>query len=227
MADPEFAAEAKRLGYSNPNKEHEVRAIRESLYKQEAARERNDETFRKAEKQLYKEGILTKDVDMSSLSKADKRAYKQAQKEATGSKKGWKNQTNTNSESDLQRIYQRQAEIQGDRENKEYQKQLKKQYDQQQADQKAMADENRKLMEEMMNQPIYSAKQAALPTVQYKAPDPEPMPVAPAPPPAMAINPTPAPQLTNIGNQMSIVKQNATSRARAARRTRGTSSLRN
>ena len=43
-----------------------------------------------------------------------------------------------------------------------------------------------------MNQPIYSAKQAALPTVQYKAPDPEPMPVAPAPPPAMNINPDPS-----------------------------------
>lgn len=83
----------------------------------------------------------------------------------------------------------------------------------------------RQMMEDMMNQPVFSAKQAALPTVQAKPKLPDPMPVAPAPPPQMNIATTPAPELVNIGNPMGIVRQSQTARSRSRQRTKGTSSL--
>ena len=80
-------------------------------------------------------------------------------------------------------------------------------------------------MEEMMNQPIYSARQATLAPVQAKPKAAKPTPVAPAPPPAMNISTAPAPELVSMGNPMGIVKQSSTSAQRSRRRTRGTSSL--
>ena len=87
------------------------------------------------------------------------------------------------------------------------------------------ADANAEMMEEMMNQPMFSAQQAALPRVQYKAKTPDPMPVQPAPAPTMNISPAPAPELVNVGNPMGIVKQSNTARSRSRQRTRGTASL--
>lgn len=89
-----------------------------------------------------------------------------------------------------------------------------------------MADRRQQeMLEEMMNQPIYSPQQAALPKVQYNAKTPKPMPAQPAPPPAMNISPAPVPELVNTGNPMAIVKQSNTARTRARIRTRGTSTL--
>ena len=81
------------------------------------------------------------------------------------------------------------------------------------------------MMEEMMNQPMYSPQQAALPKVQYKPKEAKPMPAQPAPAPSMNITPAPAPELVNTGNQMGIVKQSSTARTRSRMRTRGTSIL--
>ena len=194
-SDPEFAKAAAALGYTKVNKDSEVRAVKEYLYKQTLQREREDKTFKKAEKQLRKEGLIDKEDRMSE----------------------WY----------INKVYDRQTSNAAKKEQKQYQKQLQAQSDEFVAAQQEQAEAQKKLMEEMMNQPIYSAKQAALPPVQYKAPTPEPMPVAPAPPPAMNISPTPPPTLTNVGNQMSIVRQNSTTKARQSRRTRGTSSLTN
>ena len=58
-----------------------------------------------------------------------------------------------------------------------------KQLNQQQKAQEDMYAQQQAMMEEMMNQPIYNPKQAALPKIQERPKTPDPMPVAPAPPP--------------------------------------------
>ena len=223
-SDPDFYAAAQQLGINSVDKDSEVRRVREQMIKNTAEAERNSKSFRRAEKQLYKEGILTKE-------------------------KGQKRQDATNSDFELQKIYDRQYDNEAAKADRQYQKSIDKQtakyekqqkqaqkqaqaqFDKQMAAQKesqdAMAAQQKELMEQMMNQPVYSAKQAALPAVQYQPETPDPMPVAPAPPPAMNIQSAPPPELTNIGNQMSIVRQSSTAKQRSRRRTRGTSTLRN
>ncbi len=148
---------------------------------------------------------------------------------------------------DMQRVFDRVYEIETEQAQAESDKVIKKQtnkYNRQQkkaakanrkmmkqmqadqiAAQERSAEQQREMMEEMMNQPVYSAKAAALPTVQAKPRMPEPRPVAPAPPPQMSISPAPAPELVNIGNPMGIVRQSQTARSRSRQRTKGTSSL--
>ena len=82
-----------------------------------------------------------------------------------------------------------------------------------------------KMMEDMLNAPKYSARQAPLAPVMAPSVTPEPMPVAP-PTPRMEIQKTPpAPELTSSPNNMTIVKQSASSRSRQRMRSRGTASL--
>lgn len=301
-SDPEFAAAAKELGFTDVNKDHEVAAVKELLLKNTIDAERRDKSFRRAENQLYKEGILvTNDpfTDKKSwkdhyiqknnlddvmerkefrqqyiekkglegpnkkkkaneaydsyLIKSEKKARKAAN-EAYNAKeaemgKNFIHSDDTDTNWELQKIYDRmydneaakaqkksnkalekQANLyieQQEKAQKAAQKQFKKQMKAQKESQDAMAQQQKELMEQMMDQPIYSARQAALPKVQYKAKTPEPTPVAPAPPPTMNITPAPAPELVNIGNPMGIVRQSKTTRSRSRQRTRGTSTLRN
>jgi hypothetical protein len=81
------------------------------------------------------------------------------------------------------------------------------------------------MMEEMMNQPVYMPRQAALPTVQKPMPKQNPILPAPAAPSPMNIGPPPAPELTLANNKMAIVRTPKSTRARQRRATRGTSSL--
>ena len=81
------------------------------------------------------------------------------------------------------------------------------------------------MMEEMMNQPVYMPRQAALPTVQKPMPKQNPILPAPAAPSPMNIGPPPAPELTSANNKMAIVRTPKSTRARQRRATRGTSSL--
>ena len=57
-SDPEFAKAAEELGYTSVNKDHEVAAVKEYMLKSTIDDERRDKAFRKAEKQLYKDGTL-------------------------------------------------------------------------------------------------------------------------------------------------------------------------
>jgi hypothetical protein len=89
----------------------------------------------------------------------------------------------------------------------------------------AQSEEQAKMMEDMMNAPTYSARQAPLAPVMAPTVTPEPIPVAP-PTPRMEIQKTPpAPELTSSPNNMTIVKQSASSRSRQRMRSRGTASL--
>jgi len=306
-SDPEFAAAAKELGYTNVNKDHEVAAVKEHILKSRIEDERRDKSFVKAERQLYKEGILeTNDpfTDKESWKshyiksnklKGDPTAQKQANKaykqKVKDSGEHFIYSDDTDTEWELQKIYDKQYEIEEakyqkdyekglrqdakkyqkqqkklqNKADKKYNKQLKQQtaaqkqlmqqmqkqqqrqqklqasqqkkaqnrYDKQmQAQQKAQAKQQKqmmkqqeKMMKEMMDQPIYNPKQAALPKVQQQARTPDPMPVAPKPAPTMNIPTAPAPEMVSMGNPMGIVKQSSTSRSRSRRRTRGTSSL--
>lgn len=150
-------------------------------------------------------------------------------------------------QNDLQRIYDKQNEIETQRWNEESDQTLRDAEDRYRQDQRDLEKRNNKrlrkttkrnrkdakaaekrqeqLMKEMMDQPVYQPKQAALPKVQAKLKTPKPVPVSPAPPPTMTISTAPAPELVNVGNPMNIVKQSSTSRSRARGRTKGTSSL--
>ena len=132
---------------------------------------------------------------------------------------------NFSDDRDLQRVYDEQFRIT----QKEFQDDQNERLDDQTEkfikSQKEAAEANQEMMEDLMNQPIYSARQASLPTVQYQAKTPKPVPAQPAPPPMMNISPAPAPELVNVGNQMGIVRQSSTARTRSRQRTRGTASL--
>ena len=269
-SDPEFYAAMQELGISKVNKAEEVRRVKSHLLAKDVAASRNDKTFRKAEKQLYKEGILTFDDDSTGLegrvantntegelqkiydrmydiesNQATKKANKDIKQQAAGFRRD-QNQAAKKSNKQNKQMMNKQIKAQNQAQkkanaqskamlNKQIQAQKQsaklantnnqKQLRQQQKAQQQMFDQQQAMMEEMMNQPVYSAQQAALPQVQYQARTPEPMPAAPAPPPAMNIQAAPAPQMTNVGSQMSIVRQSSTAKQRSRRRTRGTSSL--
>lgn len=305
-SDPEFAKAAEELGYTNVNKDHEVAAVKEYMFKNTVEDERRDKVFRKAEKQLYKEGILETNDPFTDKQSWKEHYIKQNNLEGDNAQnqanKAYKEQVakrgknfiysdDTDTDWELQKIYDRMYDIESNQATKKANKDIKqqaadyrkaqnkaakktnkqnkqmmikqikaqnkaqkkanaqskalmskqitaqkqaaklantnnqKQLRQQQKAQQDMFDQQQALMEEMMNQPVYSAQQAALPQVQYKAKTPQAMPAAPAPPPAMNIQAAPAPQMTNVGSQMSIVRQSSTAKQRSRRRTRGTSSL--
>lgn len=87
------------------------------------------------------------------------------------------------------------------------------------------SEEQAKMMEEMMNAPTYQARQGDVAPVMAPVVTPKPIPVAP-PTPAMEIQKTPpAPELTQTANNMAIVRQPKSARARQRSRSRGTASL--
>ena len=83
------------------------------------------------------------------------------------------------------------------------------------------------MMEEMMNQPVYMPKQQMNPVVQKPQVMNDPILPAPAPNTPMSISAPPAPELTNTGSRMAIVRTPASTQARSRRATRGTSKLTN
>jgi len=158
-SDPDFAAAAKELGYTTVNKDHEVAAVKEHLLKGKLENERRDSTFAKAERQLYKEGILTTNDPFT-----DKKSWKDhyIQKEGLKGKKGRKaaNQAyrdkvaeggrnfmyadDTNTEWELQKIYDKMYDIESDKATRQYNKSLRKQakeYMNQQTEAQERADE--------------------------------------------------------------------------------------
>ena len=257
-SDPRTKRAADALGLKIDSEE-DMRRISEYILREDFNTERNSDSFREAEKALYKEGTLTGlsdnpfDTTNGSLSKKHQQyANKYNDKNKGAGKNDWKySYTQDNfryeDQQDLQRIYDKQNEIEMEAYNAEQAKTIKeteKRYIKQQRKQTKKANQrvnrqNKKariagreaeerqaeLMREMMDQPVYQPRQAALPKIQAKAKTPKPMPVAPAPPPTMSISTAPAPELVNVGNPMNIVKQSSTSRSRSRGRNKGTSSL--
>lgn len=84
-----------------------------------------------------------------------------------------------------------------------------------------------KLMEEMMNQPVYMPQQGAPPLVQKPQQKIAPVMPAPVAPNPMQIGAPPAPELATTGNRMAIVRTARSTQARSRRATRGTSKLTN
>ena len=114
-----------------------------------------------------------------------------------------------------------------DRQSKKQQDQLQGQYDQMRADQQASSEAQQKMMEEMMNQPVYMPKQQGMPMVQKPQVKDDPLLPAPAPNTPMSIAAPPAPELTTTGNRMAIVRTPRSTQARKRRATQGTSNLTN
>jgi hypothetical protein len=134
---------------------------------------------------------------------------------------------NIDKQSEMDRIYAQVDKNTYESQSRDQQKQLEEQYERMRADQLADAKTQQKLMEEMMNQPVYMPKQQQMPVVQAPRRQQEPMLPAPAPNTPMSIAAPPAPELTNTGNRMAIIRSPKSIQARSRRATRGTSSLRN
>lgn len=105
--------------------------------------------------------------------------------------------------------------------------QLQSQYEQMRADQTAASEAQQKMMEEMMNQPVYMPKQQQMPVVQKPEVKNEPLLPAPAVNTPMNIAAPPPPELTKSQTNMAIVKTARSTKARSRRATRGTSNLTN
>lgn len=207
----------------------DVEAFNEWLLKDQFDTEFNDESFMDAFNNLARDGRLTGSKKLDQNSREAQKFRRQYRKD-TGTTKGWEGayaymNFDYGDDADLQRVYDEQYRINQEKYQQEAQDRMDEQSKMFIDSQKEAAEQNQKMMEEMMNQPIYEARQAALPTVQYQPKTPDPMPVAPAPPPAMDITPAPPPELVNVGNPMGIVKQSTTARSRSRQRTRGTASL--
>ena len=114
-----------------------------------------------------------------------------------------------------------------DRQSDENTAQLQTQYDQSRADQKEASEAQQKLMEEMMNQPVYMPKQQGMPMVQKPEVRNDPLLPAPAPNTPMSIAAPPPPEMTRAQTKMAIVRTPRSTQARSRRATRGTSRLTN
>jgi len=207
----------------------DVAAFNEWLLQDQFDTEFNDESFMDAFNNLARDGNLTgsKHLDFKSQ---EARKFRQKYKREVGRTRGWEGayaymNFDYGDDSDLQRVYDEQFRIQQEQFTKDQNKRLDKQTKDFLDAQKQAAADNQKAMEELMNQPVYQAQQAAMPKVQYKPDNPAPVPAAPAPPPSMNISPAPAPELVNVSSPMGIVRQSTTARTRSRQRTRGTASL--
>lgn len=221
----EFMKESGTTGFNSDN---DVKNFNRWLLKDTFETESKDETFVKAFNELINKGNLTGVQNIDYTSKEAKQFRKQYQQ--TGKKGNWRTSFarqnfDFSDDQDLQRVYDRQFEIRQSAVQDEINARLDEQNQGFLDQQEKQARQNKRLMKEMMDQPQFTARQAALPKIQYKAKAPDPVPAQPAPPPVMNISPAPAPELVNIGNQMGIVKQSSTARSRSRQRTRGTASL--
>ena len=229
------------LGMDNIEDEDDMRKVNDYIFNQDVAHYQKDPEFNKAVSQLVMEGRIDADVnrysDEESYNKwADSKGFDEARKKHYAGRmvkehgEDWYHtgiegaKINTQNIVDIQG---RQEENYYNDQSAEQQAQLDKAYKRSKRDSKKAADEQRAFMEEMMNQPVYMAKQAALPTVQKPVAKQDPILPAPAAPNPMNIAPPPAPELTAAANKMAIVKTPQSTKARQRRATRGTSSLTN
>lgn len=172
------------------------------------------------DKRAVDDWLLNERWEKESSRKTFKQAYKQSIRNKTISKEDqsqWALDQALASEQSL--IYDRQSDKQSE--------QLQAQYDQSRADQKEAAEAQQKLMEEMMNQPVYMPKQQGMPMVQKPEVRNDPLLPAPAPNTPMSIAAPPPPEMTRAQTNMAIVRTPRSTQARSRRATRGTSRLTN
>lgn len=235
-SDPEFYKKAQELGYTNVNNPAEVAAVNALIMQDRVDYKsaQGDKYWNKAlmdsgkirfydEKTSYRwhrdQGYSKKHIDKMNREKSEQYGTKD-----------WyllDEKASDLSEFEFSEIQSKADSLKYDAESKRNQQQLQKNYERTLADQKASAEEQRKMMEEMMNQPVYMPKQQQMPVVQKPEVRNDPILPAPAPNTPMSIAAPPAPELTNTGNRMAIVRTPASTQARSRRATRGTSSLTN
>ena len=239
-SDPRFYEAQQALGISNPNDADEINQINQYMFEQDRDRYMKDSDFMYAAGQLASEGRIGSDGykyhDQASYeSWAEKQGYssKATKKFATKmQKRGGDNWYATEGGLDIQSgditaIQGRQEENKYAAQTAEQNQTLEDNYNRMRADQLADSEAQRKVMEEMMNQPVYMPKQQQMPVVQKPQVQDDPILPAPAPNTPMSIAAPPAPELANTGSRMAIVRTPASTQARSRRATRGTSSLRN
>lgn len=237
-SDPRFADAAKALGINNPNNPDEIRRINAYMFEQDRDYYQKDPAFILAQSQLAQEGRLSQgdyryhDYDSykswakkEGYSSREIRDFDKKMQKRTGDDWYQSEGGSTISERDITAIQSRMDENKYAAESADQQEQLRQQYLQMRADQKEDAESQRKMMEEMMNQPVYMPQQQATPVVQAPRQEQEALLPAPTPNTPMSISAPPAPELTNAGNRMAIVRTPKSTQARSRRATRGTSSL--
>lgn len=240
-SDPRFYEAQQALGISNPNNADEINQINQYIFEQDLEGFKKDSDFTNAAAQLVAEGK----VDASSYKYHDQKSY-----EAWAEKKGFNKKRSAAYSDRMAKEYgenwygagvegikydrQNITSIQGRQEENKYSAQTAEQnqtlednYNRMRADQLEDAEAQRKMMEEMMNQPVYMPKQQQMPVVQKPQVQNDPILPAPAPNTPMSIAAPPAPELANTGSRMAIVRTPASTQARSRRATRGTSSLTN
>ena len=224
-----------------------MRQINDYIHQQDVALYMKDPDFLRAAGDLAGEGLLVNNEDYryhskesfdawakseegGGMSTKEKRDYIARKQDFYGTN-DWYAQHGSQGisldERDISTVMNRVDENTYNEQSAEQQAQLDAAYERSKADSEAAAAEQRAFMEEMMNQPVYMPKQAALPTVQKPMAKQNPILPAPAAPTPMNITPPPAPELTAANNKMAIVRTPQSTKARQRRATRGTSSLTN
>ena len=229
-ADPDVYRAAQALGFNKVDSTSEMRKINQYLIDERFDTEKKNKTFRKAFKQLRKEGIIGgKNTERTSQElemvyerqlqveadryqrKEDKRFDAYQRKEDKRLEKYQETQDKVIAKN--QRLFDKEQKA-FDKAQKAASKQAKK--------------ENKALIKAMMDQPIYSPQQARLPEVQPPSQELVAPPPAPAPKPLETITPPPPPELVQTqDNNLVIVQQQESVRDRQQRASRGTSSLSN
>lgn len=235
-SDPAFYAAAQALGYGNVNNASEVAAVNAYMM-QDRVNYKSAQGDKYWNKALYDSGKIRFYDEKTSYRWHRKAGYSKRHIEQMNRKKSKQYGTDDwwmldekpsdLNEFEFSEIQSKADQLKYDAESVKNQQQLQKNYERTLADQKASAEEQRKMMEEMMNQPVYMPKQQQMPVVQKPEVRDDPILPAPAPNTPMSIAAPPAPELTNTGNRMAIVRTPASTQARSRRATRGTSNLTN
>jgi hypothetical protein len=243
-ADQRMNEARQALGMDNIEDDDDMRKVKAYIWEQDKATYLKDPDFVSATNSLAQEGRLSGDIDYRYHDKDSFDAWAKKEglrgkelnkyikkKESRYGGSDWYSEHGGQAfdiqERDLSMIQGRMEETKYAKQSGEQQSQLQKQYEQMRADQQKDADVQRKMMEEMMNQPVYMPKQQQMPMVQKPQVQNDPILPAPAPNTPMSIAAPPAPELVNTGSRMAIVRTPASTQARSRRASRGTSKLTN
>ena len=219
-SDPEILRAQQQLGIDKIKKDKHMVKINEQILKNRVEESRQDPLFVKAQA----------DLGIASLDKQSEidRVYSRMELNTYNDQTAAGNAQMSSMQADFAAQSAVQAQQMQDSQAAQLaaqQAMMAGQYDQMRADQLADAEAQRAFMEEMMNQPVFMPKQQAPPAVMRPAKQQEALLPAPAPNTPMSIDTPPAPELTNAGNKMAIVRTPKSTQARKRKATRGTSSL--
>ena len=234
-SDPMFYEAAQQLGYGTVNKPNEVAAVNAQMLQNQVDfkssqgdRYWNEALHNAGHVRYYDEDSHWKYARANGSSKKQIEKFRKKMTERHGTEDWYMESEREEYELDSMQFAQIQSDadtLKYEREGRLQQKELDKAYERNKRDSEAAAAEQRAFMKEMMDQPIYQAKQAMPIAVQKPQAKQEALLPAPAAPMPMNIAPPPAPELTQAANKMAIVRTPQSTKARQRRSTRGTSSL--